>query len=91
MRRIVNPKPEDLILNRYRLKKTLGQSAAGVTALAIDEKNSTDVVVKLLNLEKLENWKQYELLVMGNFIADHGSNRSSSRGTKADWGRSSPW
>ena len=55
------PKPGDVIRDRYTIQRMLGQSAIGVTALARDERGGDQVVVKLLSLEKMQNWKQFEL------------------------------
>ncbi len=55
------PRPGDLIRDRYTITKMLGQSAIGVTALARDGQSGNQVVVKLLSLEKMQNWKQFEL------------------------------
>jgi serine/threonine protein kinase len=55
------PEPGKMIHGRYSVKDILGQSAIGVTALATDEESGKPVVVKLLSLEKLQNWKQFDL------------------------------
>jgi serine/threonine protein kinase len=51
----------DLVRGRYRCRKTIGQGAVGFTVLCVDEKSGKNVVVKLLDLERLKNWKQYDL------------------------------
>ncbi len=55
------PDVGDLIRDRYRIKRILGQSQIGVTALADDERGGKPVALKILSLEKMRNWKQFDL------------------------------
>ena len=50
-----------VINGKYTIEKILGKSTtSGTTALCSDE-NKRWCVVRLLNLEKPENWKKYDL------------------------------
>jgi hypothetical protein len=50
------------LAGRYRLGELLGQGAAGSTWRAVDAASGKPVVVKALELRRLEGWKDVELL-----------------------------
>ncbi len=51
----------DVINKRYEIKKQLGEGGMGKTYLALDQKSGKQVVVKLLCLKSVNEWKAVEL------------------------------
>lgn len=54
--------PGEMLTERYEIVRELGRGGAGVTALARDTSSGRSVVVKLLHLGLLADWKSVELL-----------------------------
>jgi hypothetical protein len=53
--------PGDLIAQRYRVDRLLGEGALGRTVLARDERIGKDVAIKELLPSRLKRWKDFEL------------------------------
>ncbi len=52
----------DLVNERYEIVRELGRGGAGVTYLARDARGAGEVVLKVLRLDLLQDWKSVELL-----------------------------
>lgn len=53
--------PGDMIRDRYRIVKSLGQGGIGITYEAIDQTTGHPVAVKALSLRQLPDWKALDL------------------------------
>jgi len=51
----------DIIGDRFRLTKVLGQGGTGITYAAIDERTQQQVALKALSVQQLQDWKTLEL------------------------------
>jgi serine/threonine protein kinase len=51
----------EYIKGRYKMLKQLGEGCMGKTSLALDEKSGKQVVIKLLCLKSVNEWKAVEL------------------------------
>ncbi len=51
----------ELLAGRYQITRELGRGAAGTTYLARDSRTGADVIVKLLSLGQVTDWKSVEL------------------------------
>lgn len=51
----------DILKNRYRIVRVLGQGGFAITYEAEDIKTKSSVAIKVISLKQLENWKQIEL------------------------------
>ena len=52
---------EELIIERYKIIEFLGQGMSGETYKALDLQNNDYVVLKVLSLQQISNWKVIEL------------------------------
>ena len=58
----MNPyKPADLINNRYRITRVLGKGGVAITYQAINLETESNVAIKVVSLQQLNDWKQVEL------------------------------
>ncbi|WP_427159800.1 hypothetical protein ACQFX9_28080 [Aliinostoc sp. HNIBRCY26] len=53
--------PEDIVAQRYRIIKILGEGGSGTTYLAEDTDSHQLVAMKALSLHRLNDWKLMEL------------------------------
>lgn len=53
--------PNDLINNRYIILKKIGQGGSAITYAAKDLQTELEVAIKVLSLQKLDDWKKIEL------------------------------
>ncbi|MEO1376511.1 MAG: ankyrin repeat domain-containing protein, partial [Cyanobacteria bacterium J06635_10] len=53
--------PDNIIAQRYRIIKTLGEGGSGITYLALDLQNHQTIALKALSLHRINNWKAMEL------------------------------
>ncbi|AFW94325.1 serine/threonine protein kinase [Anabaena sp. 90] len=51
----------EIINQRYRILRILGQGGVGITYAAIDLENSEEVALKVLSLRRMSDWKKIEL------------------------------
>lgn len=51
----------DLVGDRYRIIKPLGQGSSGITYRAEDRKRQQHVALKVLSLQRMDDWKRFEL------------------------------
>ena len=52
--------PNNIISQKYRIIKTLGEGGSGITYLAQDLKNNKNVALKALSLHRMNDWKAME-------------------------------
>ena len=53
--------PNNIIAQKYRIIKTLGEGGSGITYLAEDLQNNKNVALKALSLHRMTDWKAIEL------------------------------
>ncbi|MEH2323705.1 MAG: serine/threonine-protein kinase [Nostoc sp.] len=54
-------KAEEIINQRYRILRKLGQGGVGITYAAVDLENDEQVALKVLSLRRMTDWKKMEL------------------------------
>ncbi|MBN1409461.1 MAG: protein kinase [Spirochaetales bacterium] len=61
MKKTVLFNENDIIKNRYRVQTAIGRGGMGTTYKALDSETGKPVVLKAINMEEVQDWKEVEL------------------------------
>jgi eukaryotic-like serine/threonine-protein kinase len=61
----------DLVNNRYRIVKVLGQGGVGITYQAVDIETTQQVALKVLSFQRMGDWKTLELFEREAKVLSH--------------------